>query len=740
MPWLIFTPCRVYSDKKVNLMRVTIISSCTGAKKHKPENQLTQDDFRLIGTDTFLKREKELSDFRLPARDMYTGQQHVRLLRGLDLIRKSCPDLRVDLNIISAGYGVINESTPIVPYEMTFNGLKVKELRSWADFLKVPEGILSAIKGYNLSIFLLGKEYLRAVNFPSELAGEVNCVFFTGKGSQRYLPSGHGVKTVFLSNQDARRLGAGLVALKGRVLEILGEHVDNDPSFLETIVGSPERLVDFVKGYEKPMIAKMQSKPKKDPDAQLKADYDARVIKLTSEWKGRPHRKKMRYFIPEWDDLVNPLYDFETDTHPEGTGDGYEFAHYAHQIYDSPKYDGILISKVIVEGKKSKKAILEKLGVHRYLRVPREFPIMGDCGAFGYILEDVPPYQTKEILDYYQRFDFDYGVSIDHLIVKGVLKKDIYYLIGKDGSQQEITKDEFDTHQKSGIEEIKSIRRQLELFKDGPFLFKKETIDKNERDRRYELTINNAKGFIEGHRQGRYRFVPVGAVQGWSPESYADAVKAYQEMGYTYIALGGLVRTPTKGILEVLREVKKILKSGVDLHLFGVARPDAFKEMNRLGVTSVDSATFLRRAWLGASANYFTSGEKYAAIRIPQAEKSPRAKKMVREGKISLEEVKILEEKCLRLLRAYDKKQADFEDVFKAVMTYDDLMGGNRNGHDILIRKTLKDRPWESCECKICQEHGVEVIIFRGNNRNRRRGFHNTKIFYDQLCKMFGDR
>ena len=79
------------------------------------------------------------------------------------------------------------------------------------------------------------------------------------------------------------------------------------------------------------------------------------------------------------------------------------------------------------EGKKKKKAILEKLGVHKYLRVPREFPIMGDCGAFGYIMEEEPPYETDEILNYYQSLDFDYGVSIDHLIVKAA---DILAIIG----------------------------------------------------------------------------------------------------------------------------------------------------------------------------------------------------------------------------------------------------------------------------------------------------------------------
>ncbi len=48
-------------------------------------------------------------------------------------------------------------------------------------------------------------------------------------------------------------------------------------------------------------------------------------------------------------------------------------------------------------------------------------------------------------------------------------------------------------------------------------------------------------------------------------------------------------------------------------------------------------------------------------------------------------------------------------------------------------RETLRDRPWEQCDCAVCERHGVEVCIFRGNDRNRRRGFHNTRRFYDQF-------
>lgn len=51
-------------------------------------------------------------------------------------------------------------------------------------------------------------------------------------------------------------------------------------------------------------------------------------------------------------------------------------------------------------------------------------------------------------------------------------------------------------------------------------------------------------------------------------------------------------------------------------------------------------------------------------------------------------------------------------------------------------RELLEEKPWEECGCKICQKHGIEVAIFRGNNRNRRRGFHNTRRFYDEFKEV----
>ena len=41
---------------------------------------------------------------------------------------------------------------------------------------------------------------------------------------------------------------------------------------------------------------------------------------------------------------------------------------------------------------------------------------MGDCGAFTYVREDVPPYTVDEVIDFYESCGFDAGISLDHVI------------------------------------------------------------------------------------------------------------------------------------------------------------------------------------------------------------------------------------------------------------------------------------------------------------------------------------
>ena len=52
-----------------------------------------------------------------------------------------------------------------------------------------------------------------------------------------------------------------------------------------------------------------------------------------------------------------------------------------------------------------------------------------------------------------------------------------------------------------------------------------------------------------------------------------------------------------------------------------------------------------------------------------------------------------------------------------------------------VIERTIEDTPWKRCGCDICRAVGVEVIIFRSSNRNKRRGFHNLGVYHRHLKK-----
>ena len=51
-------------------------------------------------------------------------------------------------------------------------------------------------------------------------------------------------------------------------------------------------------------------------------------------------------------------------------------------------------------------------------------------------------------------------------------------------------------------------------------------------------------------------------------------------------------------------------------------------------------------------------------------------------------------------------------------------------------RDLLTNRPWQHCPCGICATAGIDVAIFRGSERNKRRGFHNLFVFGQRLQRQ----
>ena len=207
-------------------MRILVITSCTGRKKHKSPNQLKCEDF--ASPERLRQRTAELKDFKDSAAEMYTGQQHRYLMAGLKQLRKSHGQTVADLHIISAGYGLLGESEIIVPYNVTFTGLKKPELLARSNSLQLHEGVKTLIIDYDLVFFLLGREYVQALQLPFEVSRTVSQIFFLGTGYKKLIPDLSNTHFVPAGSDLARELGVMGVALKGFVFKKICERVCRD--------------------------------------------------------------------------------------------------------------------------------------------------------------------------------------------------------------------------------------------------------------------------------------------------------------------------------------------------------------------------------------------------------------------------------------------------------------------------------------------------------------------------------
>ena len=136
----------------------------------------------------------------------------------------------------------------------------------------------------------------------------------------------------------------------------------------------------------------------------------------------------MKFYFPDSQDQINPEFDFLTEEHSPFRVRQRD-DRYAHEVLATIPFDGILVSKAIVDGTinsggkytASQRARFFREGVRRFFRLddrsPRTLETMGDCGAFAYVREDHPPYTVDEVIDFYEEAGFDLGVSVDHIVL-----------------------------------------------------------------------------------------------------------------------------------------------------------------------------------------------------------------------------------------------------------------------------------------------------------------------------------
>jgi hypothetical protein len=398
---------------------------------------------------------------------------------------------------------------------------------------------------------------------------------------------------------------------------------------------------------------------------------------------GRP-----RFFLPDSQDYVDPSFDFERENRsPDRVVQRDD--RYAHEVFRDRVLDGLLLSKGIVDGvgggqgrfSQAARLRLEREGVRSFYRLPIGTATMGDCGAFTYISQEKPPFSVDDVVAFYDRCGFDYGISVDHIIADFVPAWD------ETGAPATV--------------------RQ-----------------------RQDLTLELAREFWS-RAQGE-RFVPMGVAQGWSPRSLAASVQALQRIGFTYIAIGGIVKLTNDQLLAVARAVGAVRRSGTRFHMLGVARSELLGEFQAAGVASFDSTSPLRQAFKDARRNYHTPEGDYVALRIPQAGGNTKLKKAIEAGAVDADRAYALEQAALRAVAAFDAGKADVDAAVQSLVDYEAIHSPGKS-REVAYRRTLEAAPWKRCPCEVCRALGHHVILFRGAERNRRRGFHNVWNFYQRV-------
>ena len=402
----------------------------------------------------------------------------------------------------------------------------------------------------------------------------------------------------------------------------------------------------------------------------------------------------MRFYFPDSQDLVSPTYDFIHDEYsPTRVRQRDDL--YAHEVLGGLPYDGILVSKAIVDGSvkgagkysEPQRQRLYRLGVEKFFRLPRGMESLGDCGAFNYASEPEPPYTVAEVVDFYEGCGFQAGVSMDHII------------LGYDDE--------------SALDDVAS-----------------------EWVRRHALTLRLADEFLEEvERRGR-PFEPVGVAQGWSPHSYAESVRQLQAMGYQRIALGGMVPLKTHQIVDCLQAIDSAREPITELHLLGVTRVESMPTFASLGVTSFDSTTPLRQAFMDDRSNYHTVDTPFTAIRVPQVDGNPSLRRAILAGDVRQKDAVTLERKSLKALRSFDAGDLGVRETLATVLEYENLVLGGKKSYAEAYEESLTCAPWKTCGCLLCKDLGIEIMIFRGTERNKRRGFHNLRVLAEKVRQL----
>jgi hypothetical protein len=202
-------------------VRVLVVGSCG---KKKSSNSLKQPACNDIDEERDIAYWRtRLSSDCVRARDLYTGPQNSELVKAVDLLR-TIPGVAVELVIISAGFGTLQEEDLVPPYDCSFTSMKMAKLRKHSEKLQIKESFIKLMKkDFDLIYLALGKRYLAALGDDVVSMLETPTVTFHNPSSAYLIRIPCEAETVKSFSRCGHKIH-GVVGYKGDLLRVLAQH------------------------------------------------------------------------------------------------------------------------------------------------------------------------------------------------------------------------------------------------------------------------------------------------------------------------------------------------------------------------------------------------------------------------------------------------------------------------------------------------------------------------------------
>ncbi|WP_440764406.1 DUF6884 domain-containing protein [Natronorubrum sp. DTA7] len=206
-------------------MEILIIDQCSNSKSYPDESAVYDaaeiDEERL---EALCERDEAVS---LPARKLYTGRQQRYISEAVDSLRAG--GNTVDRYFISAGFGLVEESEELPPYDVTFADMSAAEIDSRSESLQISERAQEAVASntYDVVFLALGSDYYRALDLPNLFSALPQTTLAVTFNQEEIAARNDNVVSIPARTQQAKEQGTIVVALKGVYLKNLAGHLAN---------------------------------------------------------------------------------------------------------------------------------------------------------------------------------------------------------------------------------------------------------------------------------------------------------------------------------------------------------------------------------------------------------------------------------------------------------------------------------------------------------------------------------